>query len=63
LSFLKDYNDRGGRVTCSTDSFSIWSFYGFSYIEQMELLREAGLSPLEVIRSATLYPAQALSEP
>jgi imidazolonepropionase-like amidohydrolase len=63
MSFLKDYNDRGGRVTCSTDSFSIWSFYGFSYIEEMELLREAGLSPLEVIRSATLYPAQALSEP
>jgi hypothetical protein len=63
MSFPKDYNDIGGRVTCSTDSFSIWSFYGFSYIEEMELLREAGLSPLEIIRSATLYPAQALSEP
>jgi imidazolonepropionase-like amidohydrolase len=63
MSFLKDYNDMGGRVTCSTDSFSIWSFYGFSYIEEMELLREAGLSPLEIIRSATLYPAQALAEP
>ena len=63
MSFLKDYNDMGGRVTCSTDSFSIWSFYGFSYIEEMELLREAGLSPLEIIRAATLYPAQALVEP
>ena len=29
----------------------------------MELLREAGFHPLEVIRSATLYPAQALHEP
>ncbi|HUI53469.1 MAG TPA: amidohydrolase family protein [Bryobacteraceae bacterium] len=63
MDLLKDYNDMGGRVTCSTDSFSIWSFYGFSYIEEMELLREAGLSPLEIIRSATLYPAQALVEP
>ena len=63
MSFVKDYNDMGGRVTCGTDSFSIWSFYGFSYIEEMELLREAGLSPLEIIRSATLYPAQALVEP
>jgi len=26
----------------------------------LELLREAGFHPLEVIRSATLYPAQAL---
>jgi len=37
--------------------------YGFSYVEEMELLREAGLHPLEVIRSATLYGAQALHEP
>ena len=63
MTFLNDYKNMGGRVTCSTDSFSIWSFYGFSYIEEMELLREAGFSPLEVIRSATLYPAQALAEP
>jgi hypothetical protein len=63
MSFLNDYKNLGGRVTCSTDSFSIWSFYGFSYIEEMELLREAGFTPLEIIRSATLYPAQALAEP
>jgi len=63
MSLLNDYENMGGRVTCSTDSFSIWSFYGFSYIEEMELLREAGFSPLEIIRSATLYPAQALVEP
>lgn len=63
MAFLNDYKNLGGRVTCSTDSFSIWSFYGFSYIEEMELLREAGFSPLEIIRAATLHPAQALFEP
>jgi imidazolonepropionase-like amidohydrolase len=36
---------------------------GFSFVEEMELLREAGFHPLEVIRSATLYGAQALHEP
>lgn len=63
MELLNDYKNMGGRVTCSTDSFSVWSFYGFSYIEEMELLREAGFSPLEIIRSATLHPAQALAEP
>jgi hypothetical protein len=63
MSFLNDYKNLGGRVTCSTDSFSVWSFYGFSYIEEMMLLREAGFSPLEVIRAATLHAAQALFEP
>jgi imidazolonepropionase-like amidohydrolase len=37
--------------------------YGFGYIQEMELLREAGFHPLEVIRSATLYGAQALQDP
>jgi imidazolonepropionase-like amidohydrolase len=34
--------------------------YGFAYIRELELLREAGFHPLEVIRSATLYGAEAL---
>jgi imidazolonepropionase-like amidohydrolase len=29
----------------------------------MELLQEAGFHPLEVIRSATMYPAQAIFDP
>ena len=34
--------------------------YGFAYIRELELLREAGFHPLEVIRSATLNGAEAL---
>jgi hypothetical protein len=63
MALLDGYKNIGGRVACSTDSRSIRSFYGFSYIEEMELLREAGLSPLEVIRGATLHAAQAPMEP
>lgn len=36
---------------------------GFSSIEEMELLQEAGLHPLEVIRGATLHGAEAIFEP
>ena len=63
MSSLNDYKNLAGRVTCSTDSFSLWSFYGFSYIQEMELLREAGFSPLEIIRAATLHAAETLHEP
>ena len=34
--------------------------YGFAYIRELELLREAGFHPLEVIRAATLNGAEAL---
>lgn len=63
MSFLNDYKNRGGRVTTGSDSGFIYKLYGFGYIEELELLQEAGFHPLEVIRSATLYGAQTLAEP
>ena len=63
MDFIDDYKDAGGRVTVSADAAFIYNQYGFGYIEEMELLQEAGLTPLEVIRAATLHPAQALFEP
>ena len=50
------------RRTCTTgsDSGFIFQLYGFAYIREFELLREAGFHPIEVIRSATLLGAEAL---
>jgi imidazolonepropionase-like amidohydrolase len=60
MTFVNEYKNRGGRVTVGTDAGFIYELYGFSYVRELELLREAGFHPLEVIRSATLYGAQAL---
>ena len=60
MSFVNDYKNRGGRVTVGSDSGYIYKIYGFGTIEELELLREAGFHPLEVIRAATLNGAQAL---
>ena len=60
MKFVNEYKNRGGRVTTGSDSGFIFQLYGFAYIREFELLREAGFHPLEVIRSATLYGAQAL---
>ena len=62
MAFVNDYKNRGGRVTVGSDSGFIYQIYGFGTIQELELLREAGFHPLEVIRSATLYGAQALGE-
>lgn len=63
MDFVDDYKDAGGRVTVSADAAFIYNQYGFGYIEEMELMQEAGLTPLEVIRASTMHPAQALAEP
>jgi hypothetical protein len=60
MTFVNEYKNRGGRVTTGSDAGYIYKIYGFGYIRELELLREAGFHPLEVIRSATLYGAQAL---
>ncbi|RLD28831.1 MAG: amidohydrolase [Bacteroidetes bacterium] len=60
MTFINEYKNRGGRVTTGSDSGFIYQLYGFAYIRELELLREAGFHPLEVIRAATLNGAQAL---
>jgi dihydroorotase-like cyclic amidohydrolase len=60
MTFVNEYKNRGGRVTAGSDNGFIYQLYGFGFIRELELLREAGFHPLEVIRSATLNGAQAL---
>jgi len=54
---MNDYKNMGGRVTIGTDSGFIFKTYGFAYVEELELFREAGFTPLEIVRSATMWSA------
>jgi hypothetical protein len=60
MQFVNEYKNKGGRVTAGSDSGFLYQLYGFAYIRELELLREAGFHPLEVIRAATLSGAQAI---
>ena len=62
MTFVNEYKNRGGRVTVGTDAGFIYELYGFAYVRELELLREAGFHPLEVFRSATLNGVQALGQ-
>jgi imidazolonepropionase-like amidohydrolase len=63
MSFLKDYNDAGGRIAVGADTSFIYQVFGFGYIQELKLLQEAGLTPFEILRSATLYGAEAIFAP
>jgi hypothetical protein len=60
MQFVNEYKNKGGRVTTGSDSGFIYQLYGFAYVRELELLREAGFHPLEVIRAATIKGAEAL---
>lgn len=60
MRFINDFKNHGGRVTTGSDSGYIFKIYGFGFVEELELLQEAGFHPLEVVQSATLNGAEAL---
>ena len=60
MQFVNEYKNRGGIVTLGSDAGYIYKLYGFAYIREMELLREAGFHPLEIFRSASLQAAEVL---
>ncbi len=57
------YKNMGGRVTVGSDPGYIYQTWGFSYIQELEMLQEAGFAPLEVIRSATIEGAREIYDP
>jgi hypothetical protein len=60
MTFVNEYKNRGGKVGLGSDTGYLYNLYGFGYVQEMELMREAGFHPLEVIHSATLVGAQIL---
>ena len=59
---MNDYKKMGGRVTTGSDSGFIYQTYGFGYVNELEMLQEAGFHPLEVIQAATMNGARTLAE-
>ncbi|MBN2732632.1 MAG: amidohydrolase family protein [Balneolaceae bacterium] len=60
MEFVNEFKNRGGRVTLGSDAGYIYKLYGFGYIQEMELFREAGFHPLEIFQSASLKAAEVL---
>lgn len=60
---IYEFNKRGGRVAYGTDDNYIWATPGFSNIRELQLLRETGMHPLEVLKAATFNSAETLRQP
>ncbi|MGR9408106.1 amidohydrolase family protein [Rhizobium leguminosarum] len=60
MRFVNDYKNLGGRIGVGSDSGFMFQTYGFGFVRELELLQEAGFSPLEVLRAATAWGAELL---
>lgn len=58
-----EFHERGGRLAYAADDPFLWNTSGIANVRELQLIHEAGLSPLEVIRSATYSSAKTLRRP
>ncbi|WP_431849283.1 amidohydrolase family protein [Allosphingosinicella sp.] len=63
MRLMNDYKNMGGRVTTGSDPGYIYQTWGFAYVQELEMLQEAGFTPLEVVQAATTNGAHAIYEP
>lgn len=63
MQLTNEFKNRGGRVTAGSDPGYIYQTWGFAYIGELEMLREAGFSPQEVMQAATINGARELYAP
>ncbi|MBV8206490.1 MAG: amidohydrolase family protein [Acidobacteria bacterium] len=63
MEFVNDYKNQGGTVAVGSDSGYLFSLWGFGTIRELELLEEAGFSPLEALNAATENGAKVVKNP
>lgn len=57
LQFVGRVHDAGGKIVVGSHTWVPYAELGFAYFREMELLQEAGMSPMEIIQGATLINA------
>lgn len=63
MDFVNDYKNHGGVVAVGSDTGFIFEIWGFGTIRELELLEEAGFSPLEAMHAATENGAKVVKNP
>ena len=63
MRLINDYKNMGGIVTVGSDPGYIYQSWGFPYIQELEMLQEAGFTPLETVVAATRNGAYEIYSP
>jgi hypothetical protein len=63
MNFVHEFARRGGRLTLASDPGGSFGLFGFTYIREMELYREMGLDPINIIEAASTTAAGVLGLP
>jgi len=60
MKAVRDFAAKGGLVGVGDDAGFIYTLYGFTYLEELEMFQEAGFHPVDIIQAATGNNAKIL---
>ncbi len=60
---IYEFNERGGHLSYAVDDPYLWNTSGLGNVRELQLMQEAGLDALDVIRAATYNSAITLRRP
>ena len=60
MGFVREFWKRGGHLALGSDPGGSFGLFGFTYVREMELYREMGLDPVNIIEAASTSGARAL---
>jgi imidazolonepropionase-like amidohydrolase len=60
MAFVREFWRRGGKLTVASDPGGSFGLFGFTYVREMELYREMGLDPINIIEAASTSAARVL---
>ena len=60
MNWVHEFWSRGGLLGLGSDSGSQQSLYGFGLVRELELMQQAGIHPLDVIKIATTNSARVM---
>jgi hypothetical protein len=53
MKYVRYFFENGGTLTAGSDTAFIYQIFGFALIRELELLQEAGIHPIDVVKIAT----------
>ena len=62
-ALIREFHDRGGHLSYAVDDPYLWNTPGIGNVRELQLMHEAGLEPLTVLRAATYNSARTLKRP
>lgn len=60
MTWVREFWSRGGLLGLGADSGYLQSLYGFALIRELELMQQAGIHPLDIVKIATTNSARVM---